>query len=150
MTAVQRILGAAVRRFALRRGVTGSDPVFVFCRTSLRSLWIANRLGLGSRDTVSAQVRKLCLPFNEGLSPKVQAWMKGIPGNISRISRIGVPSLSLFSCRRANSALPAARVAQRKPAEVGSGCPGHCWRPMSLCSEFNSFDYVLSPFHCCA
>jgi hypothetical protein len=45
-------------------------------RTSLRQSWIADRVGLGTGDNVSAQVRKLSARSKKELPPEVRAWMK--------------------------------------------------------------------------
>lgn len=45
-------------------------------RTSLKQRWIADRIGLGTGDNVSAQVRKLSARSLKELPPEVRAWMK--------------------------------------------------------------------------
>jgi len=45
-------------------------------RTSLRQSWIADRVGLGTGDNVSAQVRKLSARSKKELPPEIRAWMK--------------------------------------------------------------------------
>lgn len=45
-------------------------------RTSLKQSWIADRVGLGTGDNVSAQVRKLSARSKKELPPEIRAWMK--------------------------------------------------------------------------
>jgi REP element-mobilizing transposase RayT len=66
---------------ALRRGDLRRVAVaWSLCRrTSLKQTWIADRIGLGTGDNVSAQVRKLSARSNKELPPEILAWMKRFP-----------------------------------------------------------------------
>jgi len=70
--------GRAADFMALPRGDLRRVAVaWSLCRrTSLKQRWIADRIGLGSGDNVSAQVRKLSARSSKELSPEIRAWMK--------------------------------------------------------------------------
>lgn len=85
----EKILAEAVRHFGLGGGRTEDFKAlprgdlrrvavaWSLCRrTSLKQRWIADRIGLGTGDNVSAQVRKLYARSKKELSPEIRAWMK--------------------------------------------------------------------------
>lgn len=85
----EKIIVDAVRHFGLGDGRTEDFKAlprgdlrrvavaWSLCRrTSLKQRWIADRIGLGTGDNVSAQVRKLSARSKKELPPEIRAWMK--------------------------------------------------------------------------
>jgi len=85
----ERILAEAARHFGLGDGraedfkelprgdLRRVAVAWSLCRrTSLKQTWNADRIGLGTGDNVSAQVRKLSARSKKELPPEIRAWME--------------------------------------------------------------------------